>query len=704
MVLKVGTRSSRLALIQTADSCTRLSKLLSPISFDMVKFDSPGDRDRKSNLQTSPPDFFTRDLDNAVLNGEIDCAIHSAKDLPYPAADGLDWFWLPWHETPHDVLVFGKDNTTSVVKKHAVIGVSSERRERWCREFLDDPVLKPIRGNIETRLKQLDEGKYDAVVMAAAALNRLGLSNRIVLKIALAELQVPAGQGHIAITFKKGDERFLKLRSLFLKPVDIIGAGCGRADLCTVRGVQRLSKAEVVLFDALIDNDLLKYCTADCELISVGKRDNNHSVKQEAINEMLAEYARQGKRVVRLKGGDPAIFGRVTEEINCLDELKLSYRLVPGVSSLNGVSIGAGYLLTGRDIDPGFSVVTPRKKGGDSRSIKHQDTMFFSRIFYMGISEIRSIVTQLLEENFTPNTDIAVVFNGARDDQLVISGTLSNIVARVEEKDTGDRAGLIIAGKAAKRRIFGCYGPLTGLNVAVTASPALQKGARNKIEELGGNMVPLPLISPEIVQGEIKGITHIDDYDWLILSSPAAIDFFFQKIFEMKIDLRSVPKIAVSGEKSRVKVLAYGLIAAFVGSSLDAAADISDFFLKQEQHNSTILRLHSSLAPITFSDRLRKEGFIVDDELLYRINPINYDSQPHFDAILFSSPSTVERFVEEFGSDDLNGKIIVAIGKPTAKTIKHYGLKYLLANDSSMEAMIETLALFQVTNELLNQK
>ena len=213
LVLKAGTRPSRLALTQTRAALDRLEEMLPGVKFEMVPIASVGDTDRTTDLRESPPDFFTRELDAALLRDEIDLAVHSAKDLPDPMDEHIDAFWLPWREEPRDVLIFSKGRTIADLPANPVIGVSSERRADYCARRFPNGIQKNIRGNIEERIAQVDEGTYDIVVMAAAALIRLGLTGRISEWIPLDELDVPEGQGYLAVTLRNGKPS--PLRDLF---------------------------------------------------------------------------------------------------------------------------------------------------------------------------------------------------------------------------------------------------------------------------------------------------------------------------------------------------------------------------------------------------------------------------------------------------------------------------------------------------------
>ena len=295
---RVGARGSRLSLLQAEGALGHLRERTG-CAFELCAFSSPGDRDQSTDLRVSPGDFFTRDLDEALLRGEIDCAIHSAKDLPPEGLRaGLDWFWLPWREDPRDCLV-------ARMAEPQRIGVSSGRRDAWVARRFPKADRVTLRGGIPERLAKLDAGEYDAIVVAAAALHRLGLQERISEYIPLAELTPPPGQGVLAVTFRREDARLRALRNLFLKAVRFVGAGVGDAELCTLAGLRELRGADCVIYDALMDAALLSETKG--EALYVGKRSGAHALRQEEITALIGERVRRGERVVRLKGGDPGM-------------------------------------------------------------------------------------------------------------------------------------------------------------------------------------------------------------------------------------------------------------------------------------------------------------------------------------------------------------------------------------------------------------
>jgi len=542
--ITIGTRSSRLALIQAESVRELLSEKLPDLKWKVVPLSSPGDRDKAADLVVAPDDFFTRDLDEALLAGTIDCAVHSAKDLPEVLAEGIDGadprdvlvcrkeIPLAEAQRPQSVCESGKNSprTLRLCKEskkrvHLVkkIGVSSDRRIRYAQKYFPNAECKPLRGTIEERIDQLDAGEFDCILMAAAALQRLGLEERIAEWI--EDLPVPDGQGILALTFRANDERFLRLRSLFVKPVVFVSAGSS-AELCTQAGVAALRRADVCLYDALLDDALLAELPEDARKIYVGKRSGEHSRAQNEICEWLTRFARKGKRVVRLKGGDAGLYGRLAEEVTALDARQLPYRVVPGVSSLSTATTGTGLLLTRRGTANCVHVVN-----GHPGSVPGETIAVF-----MGIQSLGKTIERLLEEGKSPELPVSVVFNAGRADQQIISAPLSEIVSKVGPTDL---PGLVLIGETANPKfLYPSHGALRGKRVWLTCSAAIQERAAQAVLDFGGVPVQQPLIElvPEV-------FPNLGKMDWLIVTSPSAVRCLISQLD----DLRELPKILCCG-------------------------------------------------------------------------------------------------------------------------------------------------------------
>ena len=697
--LKVGTRTSKLALMQARDAMARLAVLFPSIRFEEVGVSTVGDRDRSTDLRQSPADFFTRDLDLKILNGELDCAIHSAKDLPDPVPDGIDWFWLPWREDPRDVLIRPSGLGMDTLPSGARIGVSSDRREEYCLRRFPGARLVGIRGNIEERLKLLDEGQYDLVVMAGAALNRLGLQDRITEWIPADDLAAPDGQGFLAITFKAGDERVLRMRSLFVKAVTFAAAGAGSAGALTLDALRALRRCDVCLHDTLLGHDLFDLLPPTVQLIDVGKRCGQHSMPQDETTCLITQYARRGFKVVRLKGGDPGVFGRLAEEVEALDELHLPYRVLPGVSSMSAATSCTGMLLTRRGVSRGFTVMTPRKEGGGTGSVAVDERRKLPIVFFMALSVAGEVARQLIGEGMSPKTPAAVVFGAGSDQSQVLRGTLDDIAERIKAAAT-EMPGLLIVGEAAGYRYYS-WGALNGQRVLLTASEALQEKASDAVHDLGGIPVCRPLIKLAATEDGLACVRKIAQYDWVVLTSPSSVRCFGELLRRAGTDVRSVPKLVSCGGGTSEAMRELGLRADIEPASDFGAEGLLATVEPLIRSGLRVLRLRSDKAGPDLAEAMCARGAAVDDCILYRNEPIAYDDIPVFESVFFASASAVEVFDSRWGMGVLKGKMVVAIGKPTLAALKKRGVTAdLVPPEATVESSMDTLALHFVRQRI----
>jgi uroporphyrinogen III methyltransferase/synthase len=697
MRLKAGTRGSRLAVAQTRDALDRISALFPALSFETVTVETPGDRDLTTDLRESPGDFFTRDLDDALRGGTIDLAVHSAKDLPDPVPAGLDWFWLPWREDPRDAWVLPPGKAWADLPERPVVGISSERRAACCRRRFPDAVQKPVRGAIPSRLEQLDAGAYDALLMAGAALNRLGLPHRVTEWIPLAELPVPDGQGYLAVTFRLGDPVLTKLRAYFVKAVRFVGAGVGSADYCTWGGVNDLRQAEVCLYDVLMDDRLLSFLPGQAERVFVGKRCGGHAVPQPEITALIARYARQGRRVVRLKGGDPGLFGRLAEETGELDRLALPYRVRAGVSALTVATTGTGMLLTRRGVSRGFTALTPRAEGGAVPGVSREVRERLPLVLFMSVRVAGDAARQLLGEGWDAETPAAFVFDAGADDERVVRTTLGEMSNAEQgmsnDEGRGDPPGLLVIGAAAAGAFRRDTGALRGCRVLVTCSELLLEKAALRIVDFGGVPLLRPLIRLTPRREAVAAVARAADYDWLALTSPSAVHFFMDLARASRLDWRRMPKFMACGPGSAAAFESHGFMPELTPPMDYSAEGLAAVLQGVDLKGRRVLRLRSEKAGPLLAEALRGRGAEVDDVQLYTNEPVAYPRLPDFDAVFFASASAVEAFMAQAGPAALAGKTVVAIGKPTSVALSAFGREPdVVAAEATVDGAIEALA------------
>lgn len=642
VTFRVGARGSRLSLLQAEGALVRLRERTG-CGFELRAFSSPGDRDQATDLRVSPGDFFTRDLDEALLRGEIDCAVHSAKDLPPEGPpEGVDWFWLPWREGPRDCLVA----RTAAPRR---IGVSSGRRDAWAAQRFPEAERLTLRGGIPERLAKLDAGDYDAMVIAAAALHRLGLQGRITEYIPLSELTPPPGQGVLAMTFRRGDARMRALRNLFMKAVRFVGAGVGDAELCTAAGLRELRQADCVIYDALMDAALLEETKG--EALYVGKRSGAHALKQPEITALIGERVRRGERVVRLKGGDPGLFGRLAEETDALAADGLPFRVWPGVSALAAATTATGMLLTRRGESRGFRVETPRSAGPETTDV-----------YFMALAMAGELAAR-----YAPETPCAIVYDAGAPAQEIVRGTVASLFASGKggAPEAEGRPGLILVGSAA-RHGFAPAGPLSGRRVWVTGSPSVAGKARAAVTDFGGVPVVRPLVRFEAT-AQVK-IRPSKAYNLLVVTSPTAARMLLS---QMVSPIQYLPK--------RLAVTGPGTAEALRHLNIDTLMPERDFSAKgllaalpEDLTGARILRVRSEEAGAGLAEALKARGAKVKDLPIYRTLPIADVAVPPHDAVFLASTSAAEAWR---ASGAPRGADVIAMGLPTAKALRAMGVE-----------------------------
>ena len=439
--IKVIARGSRLSRLQVEE----VFKNFPELAYEIKYLESYGDKNQQISLLNgeAPADIFTRELDDAIRLGDADIAIHSAKDLPYPLPEDIEVIALfPAFDTT-DSLVSRDHKKLAELPAGSIIGTSSPLRKKGLNELRPDLTIKGIRGCIEERVQQVKDGKYDAAIVATCALKRLGMEDEIaeVLPFPTHPLQ-----GFLAVTGKKvkSEERRVKNQnaesssaseqensSLFtlrssLKnllnsqgTVSLVGFGPGDPDLLTIKAAKAIDAADIIFYDDLIDDSYL--ADKKAEKIYVGKRAGYHHKEQADINRLLLEAAREGKNVVRLKGGDPMIFAHGSEEIEYLESNLIKVNVIPGITTASALAASQKISLTHRDFSSSVALVsghTPQPVTPDAETL----------VYYMGAKQLQTIATQLIDkEGWAFNTPVLLTYNVSRPDEQTFETTLWNL-------------------------------------------------------------------------------------------------------------------------------------------------------------------------------------------------------------------------------------------------------------------------------------
>ena len=479
----------------------------------------------------------------------------------------------------------------------------------------------------------------------------------------------------------------------------LVGSGPGDPGLFTVKGVRCMERADAVVYDRLAPEALLAYARPDAEKIYVGKKPgDDQAMKQDEINRVLVELGRAGKTVVRLKGGDPYIFGRGGEEALELIEAGIPFEVVPGVTSGVAAPAYAGIPVTHRNVSTSVAFITGHEDPTKGRSdvdwkgiANGADTL----VLYMGVGRLREISSELLAAGRSPDTPVAVVRWGTLPEQRTVTGTLQNIAGRVAEAKLKPPAITIVGGVVDLRESgLGWYErkPLFGRRVVVTRARAQAGELSSELEGLGAEVREFPTIEvkPPEDFGPLDGaILSLDYFDWLVFTSVNGVDAFVDRLRHHGLDLRAVPraaKVAAIGPATAEALQRIGLRVDVVPREFRAEALI-DAVAGESLAGKRVLIPRAKVAREVLPEKLREAGAEVVVPPAYETVPsargkdqISQDlDSGRIDCVTFTASSTVDNFVAAFGPDEskrlLSETRVVCIGPITAETARSHGLR-----------------------------
>lgn len=690
--IRVIARGSRLSRLQVEE----VFKNFPELAYEIKYLESYGDKNQQISLLNgeAPADIFTRELDDAIRQGDADIAIHSAKDLPYPLPEDIEVIALfPAFDTT-DSLVSRDHKKLAELPAGSIIGTSSPLRKKGLNELCPDLTIKGIRGCIEERVQQVKDGKYDAAIVATCALKRLGMEDEIaeVLPFPTHPLQ-----GFLAITAKKGSDlkQAFASKSILDKQgsVSLVGFGPGDPDLLTIKAAKAIDAADIIFYDDLIDDSYL--ADKKAEKIYVGKRAGYHHKEQADINRLLLEAAREGKNVVRLKGGDPMIFAHGSEEIEYLESNLIKVNVIPGITTASALAASQKISLTHRDFSSSVALVsghTPQPVTPDAETL----------VYYMGAKQLQTIATQLIDkEGWAFNTPVLLTYNVSRPDEQTFEATLWNL-------RNGEMQNL-------PTPLIALIGYVAGLkhHQASDIKPTLYTGTLPAIEKRKADYTYTPLIEisyhpsyfTKILEDNYcehydgKSFTEYCEWDesqalYYIFTSQygvqATLDYYdliFKEQEEhvfISIGDTTTEALHKAGVKNVIQVEQdnrYGVIEWFKKEKerLDAARpqyehsyelfekmdldnydhELADFVYRYE--NRLVFYPHSSLSPEDIPLALQELGFNVLSAVVYNNelpkNPRRVNLN-HFKRIVFTSPSTIDNFIKLYGKLPENTEFI----------------------------------------------
>ena len=496
--------------------------------------------------------------------------------------------------------------------------------------------------------------------------------------------------------------------------VYLVGAGPGDYRLISMKAVDCLKMADVVVYDRLADDRILRWAPEDAEYIYVGKASSNHTMKQEDINQLLVDKAKEGKCVVRLKGGDPFVFGRGGEEGLLLRENNLPFEIVPGITSAISVPAYAGIPVTHRAVATSFAVVTGHEdptKGESNMRWEHLAMGVDTLVFLMGVANLPHITSKLIENGRSADTPAAVIRWGTKPEQRTLITTVGKAAEDVAKNGIKPPA-IFIVGEVVKLRDSLQWfdnlsqRPLFGKRILVTRARSQASKLTAKLENLGAEVMETPAIAladpADNYAALDKAIDHVADYHWLIFTSANGVERFFARLFKAGKDARALgyAKIAAIGSATAEKLKQYGLVADVIPQEYRAEGVVEALKGKLPPH-AKILIPRAEEAREVLPDTLREMGAEVEVAPAYRTICGQVDGEAlaaelkegNIDLVTFTSSSTVKNLVNIIGSAEvLKGVKTACIGPVTADTAKSLGIEPdIIAKEYTIEGLVEAI-------------
>jgi uroporphyrinogen III methyltransferase/synthase len=494
--------------------------------------------------------------------------------------------------------------------------------------------------------------------------------------------------------------------------VYLVGAGPGRADLITVRGAEVLKTADCVIYDKLANPALLQFARKDSEIIHVPKRIGKGSCTQDEINKVLVEKALSGKTVVRLKGGDPCMFGRVAEELAVLIEAGIGFEIVPGVTAAVAASSYTGILLTDREYSSQVTFITGREaEGKDQSNIDWHVLAKFAGtiVFYMGMGTLELIARRLIENGRSADTPAAVIADATFPTQRVLRATLERIGAECKRQEIEPPA-LVVIGEAADsdaRFDWFMKKPLFGKSIVTTRDAAGNADFAAKIVSRGGN--PLAFTTLRIVpltdsNEFLRTLVKFNQYDWIVFTSGNGVAIFFEALKGLGKDARvfGSARVAAIGSRTAAKLADFGITADFVPEVFTGRELGKQLIRSANVHGKKILLLRSQIASNELVELLVGAGADVDNVAVYTATVEKNDpswlmeemNRNTIDWLTFASPSSVDGFFEQVGSDWVRESHVkvASIGPVTSERLKQLGIMvHITAKEHTLDGLLDAI-------------
>lgn len=494
----------------------------------------------------------------------------------------------------------------------------------------------------------------------------------------------------------------------------LVGAGPGDAGLLTCKAAEVLQSADVIIYDALVSLEILCLLPAHAEKIYVGKRAGQHTLPQEAINRLILQKAEEGLGVVRLKGGDPFVFGRGGEELELLTEHGIPYEVIPGITSAVAAPAYAGIPVTHRGCSSSFHVITGHTRKGNEERIDYAALarMNATLIFLMGVGQLPEISARLIEAGLPAQTPAAIIENGTMAFQRQLLSTLEKLPVEAANLQYQAPAVILIGQAAAFMTQFQWQQqlPMAGKQCIVTRPREKAPAMAQRLRSLGAHIIELPAIATHLLKQRQtafeQGIQSISaemfSESWIVLTSPTDVEMFFRMLAESPYDLRELRKVhwAVTGRKTAQTLRGYGLRADLIPREAGAES-LAAALGQAAAKNAGVFVMKGNLGSSAVRDAMQQKGIYCEELIIYETRTGMdsafadrvYEEACRPDTYLtFTSASCVDGFVQAVGQDrDFSAVQAVCIGPQTAKRALAYQMPVLTSEEPSIDGMLRLL-------------
>ncbi len=493
--------------------------------------------------------------------------------------------------------------------------------------------------------------------------------------------------------------------------VFIAGVGPGDPKLITLKAVECIQKADVIVYDRLINLRILQYAKLDAKLIFVGKMPDHHTVLQYSINQILVDHAKEGKIVTRIKGGDPFVFGRGGEEIETLVQNGIEFEVIPGITSAVSVPAYAGIPVTHRDYCSSLNIITGHERPEKEESVIKFDVLAKTEgtlVFLMSIKNLDFITSSLIQNGKNQDTPVAVIKDGTTPKQKVIIGTLADISKKISEAGMTSPAVTVIGDVVNLREKMSWYpkGALIGKTIVVTRAREQASILVDMLEANGADVIEFPTIRIEKLENYVefdRTLSNIDKFKWLVFTSVNGVIAFFTRMKEQCIDIRRLSgiRICAIGKVTAAEIQKLGIIVDYMPQEF-TSPKLLEGLLRILQKGEKVLLVRADIADENLVNWLLENGIdvqaltayrtVVEDRFKDQIDNLFRDKKVDF--ITFTSSSTVKNFISLIGIDGIrkiNARVI-CIGPVTAETVRRNGIDvHVTADEYTISGLVSKL-------------